>query len=94
METTSREEEVLATVSGFIREVIGQEWAKDVAITMQTSFNTDLELESIEFVSLAERLYNHYGGRVKFAEWLAEMELDQIIALKVGHLVEFIVRCP
>jgi acyl carrier protein len=83
----------LITVSAFIREVIGQAWVKDFVITMDTSFNTDLELESIEFVELAEKLQSHYEGRVKFAEWLAEMELDEIVGLKVGQLVEFIVRC-
>jgi acyl carrier protein len=88
-----REEDVMITVSGFIREVIGQAWANDLVITMETSFNIDLELESIEFVALAEKLQNHYGGRVNFAEWLARMELDQIIGLKVGQLVEFIVKC-
>jgi acyl carrier protein len=87
-----RTEDVLATVAGFIREVIGQEWAADVAITMDTSFSTDLELESIEFVALAEKLQQRYGG-IEFAGWLSEMELDRIIALRVGDVVEFIVRC-
>ena len=87
------QEEVLATLAGFIREVIGQEWAADVAITMDTSFNQDLELESIEFVALAEKVQQHYQGKIEFAEWLSKMELDQIISLRVGDVVEFIVRC-
>jgi acyl carrier protein len=91
-ERSRQPEEVLATVSGMIREVIGEEWAKDVSITMDTSF-TDLELESIEFVVLADKIQQHYQNRVKFAEWLADMELDAIISLRVGQLVEFIVRC-
>jgi acyl carrier protein len=93
-EAKASQEEVLETIAGFIREVIGQEWAVDVAITMDTSFNRDLELESIEFVALAEKVQRHYQGRVEFAEWLSKMELDQIISLRVGDVVEFIVRCP
>jgi acyl carrier protein len=92
-EPSRQQEEVLATVSEMIREVIGQAWAKDVSITMETSFNTDLELESIEFVALAEKIQQHYHERVRFAEWLGTMELDEIISLRVGQLVEFIVRC-
>ncbi len=85
--------EVLAEVARMVREVIGEEWAQDVPIEMGTSFARDLELESIEFVALAEKLKGRFGARVDFAGWLAGMELKQIIELKVGELVEFIVRC-
>jgi acyl carrier protein len=91
-EVKPTQEEVLATIAGFIREVIGQEWATEVIITMDTSFSKDLELESIEFVALAEKLQGQYPG-VEFAAWLSKMELDQIIALRVGDVVEFIVQC-
>jgi acyl carrier protein len=89
----SVESEVLDTVARIIREVIGEEWAEDVPIGMQTSFAQDLELESIEFVALAERLKARYGRTVDFAAWLGSMELGQILALRVGQLVEFIERC-
>ena len=87
------ESDVLDEVARIIREVIGEEWAEDVPIEMHTSFAQDLELESIEFVALAERLKTRYGRTVDFAGWLGSMELDQILALRVGQLVEFIVRC-
>ncbi len=85
--------DVLGTVSGLIREVIGEDFALDQPIAMETSFSDDLELESIEFVALAEKLQGRYGKSVDFARWLSGMELDQILALKVGDLVQFIVRC-
>src|SRR5688572_6724875 len=85
--------QVLEVVARLVRDVIGEEWAEDVAITMRTSFANDLELESIEFVALAERLREAYGQRIDFAGWLAEMELAAIIGLEVGTLVEFIVTC-
>jgi acyl carrier protein len=89
---TMNDDEVLSEVARLVREVIGEDWAEDVPITMGTSFARDLELESIEFVSLAERLKERFGRSLDIAGWLAGMELNQIIELKVGELVEFIVR--
>jgi len=86
--------EVLVTVAVLLREVIGDLAGLGAPITLETSFNQDLELESIEFVALAEKLQGHYGASVDFAGWLSGMELDRIIDLTVGELVEFIVRCP
>jgi acyl carrier protein len=88
---TNASEDVLGEVARIVREVIGEEWADDVDITMSTSFAKDLELESIEFVALAEQLKVRYGKSVDFAGWLAGMELSQILELRVGQLVEFIV---
>ena len=85
--------EVLETVRRLIVEVAGDEIALLSPITMETSFNADLELESIEFVALAEKLQQHYGARVDFVGWISTKELDQIIALTVGELVEFIQSC-
>ena len=85
--------QVLETVARLVREVIAEDWAEEVAITMDTSFSRDLELESIEFVALAERLREQYGTRVDLAGWLAGMDLDQIIGLRVGALVEHIAQC-
>ncbi|MFI5302389.1 MAG: phosphopantetheine-binding protein [Polyangiales bacterium] len=86
-------QEVLEEVTRILREVIGEEWADELAITNETSFSGDLELESIEFVALAEKLKGVYGARVDFAGWLASMELKEILQLRVGALVDFIVRC-
>ena len=84
---------VLDTVAAILREVIGEAWADELEITRETSFSRDLELESIEFVALAERLGTEYGGRVDFTGWLSEMELERIIGLRVGDVVEFIEAC-
>lgn len=91
-EIDQSKEEILETVADLIREVTGEEWA-DVPITMETSFNHDLELESIEFVALAEKVQERYGRQVDFVGWLSEMELEEIIELRVVQVVEFISRC-
>ena len=83
----------METVSGFITDVVGDELELDGPITVATSFNKDLELESIEFVALAEMLQDHYGEELDFVDWLSNKELDQIISLTVGDLVEFVIKC-
>jgi acyl carrier protein len=88
--TNKREAEVLGEVSEMIKEVIGEEWTEDTVITMETTFTFDLEVESIELIALAEKLQERYGTDVNFPVWLADKELDEIINLTVGQLVEYI----
>lgn len=83
--------DVLEVVRDMLVDVIGPEYLIDLDVELDTSFDQDLELESLEFVALAERLLQHYGGQVDFVAWLATMELDEIIGLTVGDLVAFIV---
>jgi len=90
---TNDRSSVLETVTRFITEVVGDELDLDEPITLATSFNRDLELESIEFVALAEVLQTHYGDGIDFVGWLSNKELDEIIALTVGDLVELIDEC-
>lgn len=84
---------VLATIERMIVEIAGDEILIAGPLTRATSFNADLQLESIEFVALAEKLQQHYGNAVDFVAWISAKQLDQIIALTVGELVEFIQSC-
>lgn len=89
-----RPEEVLEQVARFDPGGGGGSLIEEKPIGMETSFGQDLELESIEFVALGEQLQLHFGPTVNFVGWLSGKELDQILALKVGDLVEFITQCP
>ncbi|MFI0959994.1 acyl carrier protein [Streptomyces sp. NPDC021080] len=83
---------VLADIAGLLARLIEDEYGlDDVEIGMATTFNRDLELESIDLVTLAGLLEERYGERVNFAEFLAGMEFDEIIELTVGRLVEYVV---
>ena len=82
--------DTLDVVRGMLVDVIGPEYLIGLDIELETAFDADLELESLEFVSLAERLQLHYGEQIDFVAWLGTMELDEIIALTVGDLVRFI----
>ncbi|AVV45850.1 acyl carrier protein [Streptomyces sp. ID05-04B] len=89
---TAEEESVLADLSGMLARLLEDEYGlDDVEIGMHTTFNRDLELESIDLVTLAGLLQERYGDRVNFAEFLAGMEFDEIIELTVGRLVEYVV---
>ncbi|GGV26143.1 acyl carrier protein [Streptomyces filipinensis] len=82
---------VLADVTGMLRTVLAEYGDDDVVIGLSTTFNRDLELESIDLVTLAGLLEERYGQRVNLAEFLAGMEFDEIIELTVGRLVEYVV---
>jgi acyl carrier protein len=90
---TETQAEVLATVTEMIGEIIGDEYIADLDVTWESMITEDLELESIEFVALAEKLRDRYGEQVDFVDWIAGLELDQIILLTVGQLVDFVVAC-
>jgi acyl carrier protein len=62
----------------------------DGEITMSTRFEADLEMESIDVVSLAGRLQVRYGDTVNFAQFIAGLDLDSVRHLSVGQLVDYI----
>ena len=86
-------EQILADVRAMLVEIIGAEYALSLDIGMDTSFDADLELESIEFVKLSTMLAERYGDRVNFVAFLAAKELDEIIDMTVGEVVTYIVNC-
>ena len=88
-----QEQAVLADITDLLTKLMEDEYGlDDVEIGMTTTFNRDLELESIDLVTLAGLLEEKYGRQVNFAEFLAGMEFDEIIDLTVGRLVEYVVQ--
>ncbi|MFE1929281.1 acyl carrier protein [Streptomyces sp. NPDC059474] len=83
---------VLAEISRMLRTMLDEYGLDDIEVTMETRFTQDLELESIDLVALASGLEARYGRQVNFAEFVAGLELDEIIDLGVGQLVEYVVR--
>ena len=89
-DTNNKPAAILEEVAAMIKEVIGEEWTEETVVSMDTTFTFDLEVESIELISLAEKLQEKYGTEVNFPVWLADKELDDIINLTVGQLVDYI----
>jgi acyl carrier protein len=85
-------DQVLEQVRDVLADVIGEDYVSELDIEMETAFRADLDIESIEFVAMGEALREVYGDRIDFVEWLTTMELDDIIALTVGELVDHIVE--
>ncbi|MFC6695925.1 acyl carrier protein [Nocardioides daphniae] len=88
---TVTRESVLADLERILLEVVGDDLLMDGPLEMETSFSDDLQLESIEFVALAEELLNTYGEKVDFVTWMSGMELDQVVSLTAGQVVDFVV---
>lgn len=85
--------DTLNTVAAFIREIIGEDYIDDIEIKPETTFADDLEMESIEIVELAEKVRDYYGETVDFADWISGKELDDIINLTIGEVVDYIKSC-
>ena len=81
---------VLAEITEMLRQVLDEYVVDDVEITIDTKFYDDLEMESIDLVALAGLLEERYRGRVNFAEFIADLDLDEIITLTVGRLVDYV----
>lgn len=81
---------MLADLRTMIADVIGDEYVSETDIDLDTAFYADLEIESIEFIALGEALQARYGDHIDFPAWIATMEVDDIIAMRVGQLVDHI----
>lgn len=91
-DTAALQAQVLDEVREVLADVIGEDYVSELDVEMETAFRADLDIESIEFVAMGEILRERYGDRIDFVEWLTTMELDDIIALTVGELVDHIVE--
>jgi acyl carrier protein len=87
----ARFEEVHANLVNTIIEVVGQEFYEECEVDLGSTFAEDIELESMEMMEIADRMITTYEGKVDFVAWFAGMELEQIIELTVGQVVDFIV---
>ena len=81
---------IIQEISTVIRECVAEDWIREFEIGADTSFNDDLELESIEFVTIAAGLQQHFGEQVDLIGWLATKTFDELIALRVGNVAEYV----
>jgi acyl carrier protein len=82
---------VFTVVTNVLADVIGEDYLSMIEIGPETSFQADLEIESIELIAMGEQLQEAFA-HVDFAAWLSTMEMDEIIAMRVGDLVDHIVH--
>ena len=84
-------EEVFANLKQFVTDIIGEDIVEELDVNPQSVFTKDLEMDSIEIVSFAEKVRVKYGDSVNFELWLSSMELEQLMNLSLGSVVNFIV---
>lgn len=85
--------EIFNLLKQFITEVIGEEFVEEMDISMESSFNKDLEMDSIEIVAFSEKIKGHFGDKIDFTGWLSNMDIDELIGLNLGMIVKFIEEC-
>jgi acyl carrier protein len=83
-------ERVLADLTGLLLAVTGEDesWAR--AVSPASRLEGDLRLESVELTALGVLLRQTYGDRVDLPEFIAGLDIDQILALTVGDLADYV----
>ncbi|QWF83717.1 phosphopantetheine-binding protein [Amycolatopsis sp. CA-230715] len=81
---------VFSKVTELLGEMVGGADLLGIEITSGTTFHEDLGLESIDLVTFAGILADHFGTEVNLAEFLAEKELDEVIGLRVGDIADYV----
>lgn len=90
--TENTPESIFAELVAILTTVIGEDYLLDIEITRESTFSEDIALESVEFVALGQKLQDRYPG-VNVAAFVADLDIDQIMAITVGDLVDYIERC-
>ena len=88
----NKREACFSEVVALIKEAVNEDWIHEFDFEEETTFNDDLELESIEFVQIAEKIQAHYGSDITLTDWLTSMPFEKVIALSVGDLIDFVIK--
>jgi acyl carrier protein len=86
----SSETAVLGEIRAILAEVLDVADVVDIEIEPEMTLTDELGLESIDLVSIGAMLTERYGEKVNLAAYLAEQEIDDVIKLTVGALVDFV----
>ncbi|WP_163511488.1 acyl carrier protein [Fodinicola acaciae] len=77
-------------VAELLAELVGGADLLVVPITADTTFHEDLQLESVDLVTFAGILDEEFGGRVNLPAYLSELDLSEVIDLRVGDIVDYV----
>ncbi|MGH3858167.1 phosphopantetheine-binding protein [Actinokineospora sp.] len=92
------QEAVLEEISSMLLRVLDQYGLDDFndtdditgRIALDTTFHDELGLESIDLVTVGSMLTDRYGEQVNLAAFLADLDIDDVIGMRVGLLVDFV----
>lgn len=88
--TKHKEEAVFDQLKQYIADIIGKDVVNQIGVTRESTFTKDLEMDSIEIVSFAEKVKGKYGREAEFISWLSNMEFQDLLNLSVGQVTEYI----
>lgn len=91
IELQNQKKEVFELLKKFITEVLGEDIVDELEITEYSTFTKDLEMDSIEIVALAEKVKNYYNDDMDFNGWVATLDMDQLINLRIIDIINFII---
>jgi acyl carrier protein len=83
---------VLAEIIAMLNDVTGTDTSWADQVTAASRLEGDLHLDSIEFAALAARLTTAYGSKVDLFALIAGLDIDQIIALTVGDVTQYVAQ--
>jgi acyl carrier protein len=86
------EERILDDLTGMLRNFYGREYSGE--INMQTRLGADVGMASIDAVVLGETIEEHYGRKIPFNEFMAELGRRQARDIELGELVRFLHNLP
>lgn len=83
---------LLGEIVAMLRDVTGEDeqWSRRVDETSR--LEDDLRMESVELAELDTLMRNRYGDRVDLRRFLSELDLDALIALRVGDLMALVAQ--
>jgi acyl carrier protein len=84
--------ELLAQIFDLLREAVGEDAAWQADLEPATRLDGDLVLESVEWTALSQALVLRYGDRVDLADFVAGLDIDQIIALTVADVAAYVAQ--
>lgn len=83
---------LLGEIVAMLRDVTGEDeqWSRRIDETSR--LEDDLRMESVELAELDTLMRNRYGDRVDLRRFLSELDLDALIALRVGDLMALVAQ--
>jgi acyl carrier protein len=85
---TRTKEQIMNDVAGILRNFNGREYSGD--IDSNTLFFGDLGLASIDAVVLGETLEEHYGRKLPFHLFMADLGRRAVRDITLGELAAFL----
>ncbi|MDR1203442.1 MAG: acyl carrier protein [Tannerellaceae bacterium] len=92
LDRKQQSEIVFKQLSRFVADIIGNDVIEEIGISQESIFTKNLEMDSIEIVTFAEKVKQKYGREIDFISWISKMKLQELNNLSIGQVVDYIVN--